>query len=70
MMPTRWSSAIAILRRRLAIEQEERNLLNERRMHEQDDNTMPVATIGDERDEDGADAPFIVRWYLPKRPRG
>lgn len=69
MIPSRWSSAVAILRRRLATEEEERRLLHERKMLDHDADTKSSAGEGNERDDDVSTQPaFIVRWFLPQRP--
>ena len=68
MIPTRWSSAVAILRRRLEAEEEERRLLRGLKMLDQDADITPATAHGaDGNDEDGQPT-FVVRWYLPKSP--
>lgn len=68
MIPTRWSSAVAILRRRLAAEEEERRLLHDPKMLDHDVHNTFAAGDGDDRDDDVTEPAFIVRWFLPKRP--
>ena len=69
MIPTRWSSAVAILRRRLQAEEEERHLLRGLKMLDQaGDGTLATAGGGDERDDDATEPAFVVCWYLPKGP--
>jgi len=69
MMPSRWSSAVAILRRRLEADEEERRLLRGLKMLDQEgDGTLATTRGSDERDDGDPEPPFVVRWYLPKRP--
>ena len=70
MIPTRWSSAVDILRRRLAADEEERRLLEGvHTMLDHDAEGALAAGDGDERDDDAVTEPaFVVRWFLPQRP--
>ena len=69
MMPSRWSSAVAILRRRIEAEEEERRLLRGLKMLDQDgDGTLTAAPGADHGEDRETEPAFVVRWYLPKRP--
>ena len=68
MIPTRWSSAVAILRRRLQAEEEERRLLRGLKMLDEDADVTPAAARGGDGEDGNTEPAFVVRWYLPKRP--
>ena len=69
MIPSRWSSAIAILRRRQRWREEDLRLVHELRVAGAPGHHPHALEHGDgDGGHDDEEPAFIVRWFLPQPP--